>query len=64
MLARSFAPMFPVEMMEQDSRYVLDTTEASGARVPIAEATLRVIAEASEQRHGDENLTDVVQLYI
>jgi len=64
MLARNFAPMFPVELVEKDFGYVIDTAEANGARVPMAEATRRVLAEAMAQGYGSDNLTGVVQLYL
>lgn len=64
MLARNFAPLFPIELVEKDFGYVVDTAEETNARVPMAEAARRILAEAIEQGYGADNLTGVVQLYL
>lgn len=63
MLARNFTPLFPIELVEKDFGYVLETAAASNARVPMAQAARQVYAQALEYGYGDDNITGLVQLY-
>ncbi len=63
MVARNFAPMFPIELMEKDLRYFLKTAAASNATTPVAQAAQHVFAKAMACGHGDDNITGLVQLY-
>lgn len=63
MLARNFAPMFPIELVEKDLGYVLEVAAENTARMPIVQATASVFAEALEHGYGGDNITGLVQLY-
>ena len=64
MLTQNFAPLFPIELVEKDFGYVLETAQANGSTVPLAEAAGRVYAAAVEAGYSNENLTSVVKLYL
>lgn len=63
MLASAFAPLFPVELVEKDLRYVQDTAAAAGARTPMTTAARAIMAQAIAAGFGAENLTGIVRLY-
>ena len=60
MLARAFAPAFPVELVEKDFGYL---TAAATAGAPLAEATREVMRRAAAAGLARENLTAVAKLY-
>ncbi len=62
MLAGSFAPQFPVELIEKDFGYMLHSA-ASEADAPTIAAARGVFRRAAEQGLGDENMTAVVKLF-
>jgi 3-hydroxyisobutyrate dehydrogenase len=64
MLTRNFAPLFPIELVEKDFGYVLDTAKLNGAQVPMARTGRQVFAEAIGQGHSGDNITGVAQLYL
>ncbi len=64
MLARNFAPMFPIELVEKDLDYVLNFAKENNARTPIIQATAGVLAEALEHGYGADNITGLVQIYL
>lgn len=61
MLARNFAPLFPVDLMEKDLGYAL-ATGGVPAR-PITAAARQAFADAKRAGLGDEHLTALVKLY-
>ncbi len=63
MLAKNFAPMFPVELAEKDFGYVLDAAAMAGSGVPLTQSTHAVMRSALEHGLGGQNLTAVAQLY-
>ncbi len=63
MVARAFAPMFPIDLVEKDFGYVAATAGAAGAAVPLSEAARAVFAEAKAAGYGGDNITGVAQLY-
>ena len=60
MLARNFAPAFPIELVEKDLNYLVQG--ASGA-VPMSAAARDVFARALAAGSGAENMSAVVKLY-
>jgi 3-hydroxyisobutyrate dehydrogenase-like beta-hydroxyacid dehydrogenase len=60
MLARNFAPLFPVALVEKDFGYLL---AAGDAALPVAAATRGVMAQAIAQGMGSDNITAVARLY-
>ncbi len=63
MLARNFTPLFPIELVEKDFGYVLETAAVNNARVPMVQAARQVCAQALEYGYGGDNITGLVQLY-
>ncbi len=62
MVAKNFAPLFPVNLMEKDLGYVL--AAAGGEGMPLAQATHDVFTKAMDVGYGDDNMSGVIQLYI
>ncbi len=60
MLSRSFAPMFPVSLVENDFAYI---QAAATQGTPIADAARVVMQRAITAGQGDDNLTGIVRLY-
>jgi 3-hydroxyisobutyrate dehydrogenase len=58
--AGTYAPMFPVDLVEKDFRYVVETA----GRAPVAEATRGVFRAAQAEGFGEENLHAVAKLYL
>lgn len=63
MLARSFAPLFPVELIEKDFGYALASAEAAGLAAPMTAAGRGVFAQAIQRGFGGDHLTAVARLY-
>ncbi len=63
MLAREFAPMFPIDLVEKDFGYVVAAAEAVGASVPTADAVRAVFADAKRRGFGGDNIAGVLQLF-
>jgi 3-hydroxyisobutyrate dehydrogenase len=62
MMARDFAPRFTNSLIAKDFRYLSETAEQAGSRMPISDAALRVFESASASM-GEENFTSVIRLY-
>jgi 3-hydroxyisobutyrate dehydrogenase len=60
MLAGNFAPQFPVELIEKDLGYALETAPEA---LPTIAAARRVFQLAIERGYGAENMTSVVRLF-
>ncbi len=63
MIARNFTPMFPIELVEKDLGYVLETAAANKANTPMTAIARHVFSEVIKQGYGDENITAVARLY-
>jgi len=63
MLASNFAPQFPVELIEKDFGYTLQTA-GSDAFAPTITAARQVFQSAIEHGLGKENMTSVVKLFV
>jgi 3-hydroxyisobutyrate dehydrogenase len=63
MLARNFAPQFPIDLAAKDFAYVLSEAARANAAVPMAAATARVLADAVAQGLAGDNITGVAQLF-
>ena len=61
MLAGSFAPMFPIELIEKDFRYGVEAAESRS--MPLTTAARNVFQRAMHERLGNDNLTSVFKLY-
>ncbi|MEM1255635.1 MAG: NAD(P)-dependent oxidoreductase [Cyanobacteria bacterium P01_H01_bin.21] len=63
MVDNHHAPMFPIELVVKDFRYVLQTAQAVKASAPASQAVYDVYQAAIAQGYSDENITGVVQLF-
>jgi 3-hydroxyisobutyrate dehydrogenase len=63
MLAKNFAPMFPVEMVNKDFNYLLDAASRAGSSLPLTQSTHSVLGDALKRGLSEQNLTAVAQLY-
>ena len=63
MIANKFAPLFPIELVEKDLSYAIQTAQRNNATLPLVEATQSVFAKAITQGYGEDNITGVVRLY-
>lgn len=63
MAARAFAPMFPIDLVEKDFGYIVETAQRLGAATPTAAAVRAVYAQAQRQGHGSDNIAAVVQTF-
>jgi 3-hydroxyisobutyrate dehydrogenase-like beta-hydroxyacid dehydrogenase len=63
-LARNFAPQFPLDLLGKDFAYGLGTAEGVGASMPIAGAVQAVIQQAISAGHARENMTALGRLYL
>jgi 3-hydroxyisobutyrate dehydrogenase len=63
MAARSFAPLFPIDLVDKDFRYILEAARRVGAATPASAAVREVYAQARRQGHGNYNIAGVVQVF-
>jgi 3-hydroxyisobutyrate dehydrogenase len=63
MVANNHAPLFPIELVEKDFRYVIQTAQAENAAMPTAIAIHHVYQEAIAKGFGNNNITGVIQLF-
>ncbi len=63
-LARSFAPLFPIDLVEKDLGYILETARSVDAPVPTTTAARDVYARARDAGHGDEHIAAVARLFL
>ena len=63
MLAGSFAPAFPIDLVEKDFAPALATAAGSGADVPVTAAVHAVFAVAKAEGLGVLNVTGIVRRY-
>ena len=62
--ASSFAPLFPIDLVAKDLRYVLDAGAAAGSDAPASRAALSTYERARQAGHGDENISAVARLFV
>jgi 3-hydroxyisobutyrate dehydrogenase len=63
-LARNFAPLFPIELVEKDLGYAVKTAGDNGSKLPLAAATQKTFSNAIAKGYGADNITGIAQLYI
>jgi 3-hydroxyisobutyrate dehydrogenase-like beta-hydroxyacid dehydrogenase len=61
--ARAFAPLFPINLVEKDLRYLVETARAVHALTPTCAAVHDVYTTARRKGHGDDNIAGVAQLF-
>jgi 3-hydroxyisobutyrate dehydrogenase len=63
MVARSFAPMFPIELVEKDFDYAIAAAKILGSPAPMTTAAHAIFAAAIDRGFGADNITGVSRLY-
>lgn len=63
MLSGNFSPMFPIELVEKDFKYVVHTAASKKINVPMAQSAHKIFAKALTSGYGQDNITGVVKLY-
>jgi 3-hydroxyisobutyrate dehydrogenase len=64
MLQGNHAPMFPINLVEKDFRYILETAENVDAPTPVSTAIRQIYADARSLGYGGDNITGVARLFI
>lgn len=62
--AGKYAPLFPIDLVEKDFRYVLAAAEHAETKTPISAATRQVFEDAQKAGFGDLNIHGVARLYL
>ncbi len=63
MAAGSFAPLFPIDLVEKDLRYADDAARSAGAELPTVNAVHALFRRAAVAGHGGDNISGVMQLF-
>ncbi|MBE9031991.1 NAD(P)-dependent oxidoreductase [filamentous cyanobacterium LEGE 11480] len=63
MVAQQHAPLFPLELVAKDLRYVTQTAEDLDTIMPVAVAIREIYQTAITQGYGNANVTGVIQLF-
>ena len=63
-LSRNFSPLFPIELVEKDLSYAVQTAQDNNGKLPLAAATQQTFKDAISQGYGSDNITGIAQLYI
>jgi 3-hydroxyisobutyrate dehydrogenase len=63
MLAHNHTPMFPVDLVEKDFRYAIQTAQAVDALTPASVVVREIYQEAITKGYGDDNITGIIQLF-
>ena len=64
MLAKSFAPNFPIDLVKKDFNLLLADAEKVNADMPIAKNTRAVFDACSDRGFAGDNITGVYKLYL
>lgn len=64
MLTENHAPMFPIDLVEKDFRYVLESVREVNASTPISTAIHNIYLDAITLGYGGNNITGVAQIFI
>lgn len=55
------APLFPIDLVEKDFRYALETAQAAGVTIPASAAVHALYRDAIAQGYGGDNITGIAQ---
>ena len=62
--SKNHAPLFPIDLVEKDFRYVTQTAGSLEATIPTSAAVMDVYRNAIAEGHGHENITGIAQLFL
>lgn len=60
-VARKFAPLFPIELVSKDLEYAIALTDETN--LPLVTATQKIYATAVDRGYAEDNITGIAQLY-
>ncbi|WP_425146063.1 NAD(P)-dependent oxidoreductase [Deinococcus sp.] len=63
-VARTYAPLFPIQLAEKDLTYVLDAAKGVGADLPTSAAVHDVFQRAVQAGYGADQISGVAQLFL
>jgi 3-hydroxyisobutyrate dehydrogenase len=63
MVSQNHAPLFPIDLVEKDFRYVTQTAQSLEATIPTAAGVMDIYRTVIAQGYGSENITGVVRLF-
>jgi 3-hydroxyisobutyrate dehydrogenase len=64
MVSQNHAPLFPVDLVEKDFRYVTQAAQTLEAMIPTTTAALDMYRSAIAQGYANDNITGIVQLFV
>lgn len=64
MLSNHHAPLFPINLVEKDFRYMMQSAQAVRAAAPASTAIHRIYQDAIALGYGNNNITGIIQLFI
>jgi 3-hydroxyisobutyrate dehydrogenase len=64
MLAKNFAPMFPIDLVRKDMGYALQEARAAGSHLPMVQSVTNVLDASAQAGWQDEHLTALAKLYL
>jgi 3-hydroxyisobutyrate dehydrogenase-like beta-hydroxyacid dehydrogenase len=56
--------MFPIDLVEKDFRYIVQTAEEVNALAPVSNAIQNIYLDAIAKGYGENNITGVVGLFV
>jgi 3-hydroxyisobutyrate dehydrogenase-like beta-hydroxyacid dehydrogenase len=62
-VARKFAPMFPIDLVEKDFGYLAETAKNVGVEPLLATHVRTLLERAIDKGYGGDNITGIAQLY-
>jgi 3-hydroxyisobutyrate dehydrogenase len=62
-VANNHAPMFPINLVEKDLRYVIQMAQTVDASIPISIAIHNIYQTAIAQGNGDDNITGIAKFF-
>ncbi len=63
-LARDYAPRFPVALIAKDFRYAVDSAQKVGAELPVTDAVRELFETLRDTGFGAENMSAVARLFL
>jgi 3-hydroxyisobutyrate dehydrogenase len=64
MVSQNHAPLFPIDLVAKDFRYVAQTAQSLEVQIPTSTAAMNIYQSAIAQGYGSENITGIVQLFV
>lgn len=63
MVAKNYAPMFPIELVAKDFSYAASVAQSQSLTLPVLEAAQELYREATAQGFGANNIIGVAQMF-